>query len=445
MATDVFLIDDDAAVRDSLQQTLELEGYSVRTFAGIAAAIESLRRADEPLCVITDVRLAAGTGDGLQLLSAVHVHDPKLPVIVISGHGDVPMAVHAMREGAHDFIEKPFPPARLIAATRRAVDQRRLVLENSVLRQQLDQNAEWGIVGHSPAIREVRRLVQALGSSRVDVLILGETGTGKEVVARALHTASGRHGPFVAINCGALPESIFESEVFGHESGAFTGASRRRIGKIEHAGNGTVFLDEIESMPLNLQAKWLRALQERSIERLGSNDTVAVDCRFIAATKVDLREAASQGRFREDLYYRLEVATLRLPSLHERAEDIPLLFNHFLAAAAKRHGVEPRPWSPEDMLAWQQQPWPGNVRELRNVVERWCLGLDRSPLHRDEATASLAQMLARAERTLIETALMNNAGNVQLAADALKTPRKTLYDKLTRLGIEASALRKPRG
>lgn len=440
MAADVFLVDDDEAVRDSLQQALELEGLRVKSFAAIEPVIAALRRAEEPLCVITDVRLGAGGGDGLQLLTALRKHDPRLPVILITGHGDVSMAVYAMREGAHDFIEKPFSPPRLMAATRRAMDQRRLVLENAALRQQLDQGAEWGIVGHSPAIRELCRLVQSIATTQLDVLIQGETGTGKEVVARALHTASGRRGPFVAINCGALPEQIFESEMFGHESGAFTGASRKRIGKIEYADNGTVFLDEIESMPMALQAKLLRTIQERSIERLGSNELVGVNCRFIAATKVDLLEAASRGQFREDLYYRLEVATLRLPSLRERAEDIPLLFNHFLAAVAKRHQVEPAAMTPEVMATWQQRPWPGNVRELRNAVERWCLLLDQAPVVQETA-ASLGEMVLRFERGLIEAALRKSGGSVQLAADALSIPRKTLYDKLTRFNIDVSALR----
>lgn len=441
MSYDVYLVEDDASVRESLQQALELEGRRVRSFAAMEPVIEALRHAQEPLCIVTDVRL--GAGDGLQLLSAVRAHDPQLPVIVITGHGDVPMAVQAMRDGAHDFIEKPFSPNRLIASTRRAIEQRQLVLENKRLRQQLDQVADWGLVGHSLPMCELRRLVQAIGPSQVDVLLMGETGTGKEVVARALHAASGCPGPFVAINCGALPETIFESEMFGHESGAFTGASRKRVGKIEYAENGTVFLDEIESMPLSLQAKLLRTIQERTVERLGSNEVITVNCRFIAATKLDLIDAAKRGQFREDLYYRLEVATLQLPRLRDRAEDIPLLFNHFLAVIAKRHGIEPLPWAPEDMIHWQQRPWPGNVRELRNHVERWYLGLGSSSAPPGEPASSLAEILARAERTLIETALRNHDGNVQLAADALKLPRKTLYDKLARFHIDASSLRKP--
>ncbi|MCB1998151.1 MAG: sigma-54-dependent Fis family transcriptional regulator, partial [Rhodoferax sp.] len=246
MTADIFLVDDDELVREGLQQVLELSGWSVRTFAEMSAVLSSLQRGEEPLVLISDVRLEKG--DGLQLQRAVRAHDAGIPVVLITGHGDIDMAVQAMRDGAHDFLEKPFSAGKLVATTRRAMGQRKLVLENLALRQQIEQGNEWGLVGHSPEIRRVRRLISDIGQSRVDVLILGETGTGKEVAARALHAASGTQDPFVAINCSALPESVFESEMFGHESGAFTGASRRRVGKIEHARKGTVFLDEIESM-----------------------------------------------------------------------------------------------------------------------------------------------------------------------------------------------------
>jgi two-component system, NtrC family, C4-dicarboxylate transport response regulator DctD len=297
MSIDVFLVDDDDNVRDSLQQGLVVAGWKVRSFAGMDEMLRVLTRGEEPLVVVSDVRLTQG--DGLQLQRAIRAYEPTLPVVLITGHGDIGMAVQAMRDGAHDFLEKPFSVTKLAATVRRAVEQRKLVLENLSLRRQLEQGKhQWGLVGHSAVMSELRRLVAEVGQSHVDVLILGETGTGKEVVARAIHTASGSKDPFVAINCGALPESIFESEMFGHESGAFTGAARRRIGKIEYARNGTIFLDEIESMPLSLQAKLLRTLQERSIERLGSNESIAVGCRFIAATKVDLHEAARRSTFR---------------------------------------------------------------------------------------------------------------------------------------------------
>jgi two-component system C4-dicarboxylate transport response regulator DctD len=346
-----------------------------------------------------------------------------------------------MRLGALDFIEKPFSSNRLTSAVNRAIEQRRLVLENRRLRQIIGADQDFGLVGQTPAMRELRRLIKALGPASVDVLILGETGTGKEVVARALHEASGRRGPFVAINCGALPESVFESEVFGHEAGSFTGAAKRRIGKFEHASGGTVFLDEIETMPLTLQAKLLRTLQERTVERLGSNEHVKFDCKVVAGTKVDLVQAYQQGTFRADLYYRLEVATVRLPPLRDRLADLPLLFTHFMAAAARRHEVEPRQATPSDMLRWQQHDWPGNVRELKNLAERWCLGLEQATPPEHTPSTALADVMARTERACIASALAAHGGNVALAAKQLDLPRKTLYDKLSRLSLDPASHR----
>jgi two-component system C4-dicarboxylate transport response regulator DctD len=291
-------------------------------------------------------------------------------------------------------------------------------------------------------MQAVRRLVEALAPTGVDILIHGETGCGKEVVARAIHAASGRRGPFVAINCGALPESVFESEVFGHEAGAFTGAAKRRIGRIEHACGGTLFLDEIESMPLALQVKLLRVLQERVVERLGSNTGIAVDCRVVAATKEDLKVLAEAGRFRADLYYRLHVAILDLPPLRERREDIPLLMGHFLAEAATRYQREAPPWTPEDLARWLAHDWPGNVRELKNTAERWCLGLPDGLGPQAGADTSLTAQVERAERQAIGAALRHTGGQVAAAAEILRLPRKTLYDKLARLGIAPEAYRR---
>jgi two-component system C4-dicarboxylate transport response regulator DctD len=289
--------------------------------------------------------------------------------------------------------------------------------------------------------------VAALAPTDVDILINGETGSGKEVVARAIHSASGRRGPFVAINCAALPESVFESEMFGHEAGAFTGAGKRRIGKIEYAHGGTLFLDEIESMPLNLQVKLLRALQERSIERLGGNAPVAVDCRAVAASKADLKALSEAGQFRADLYYRLNVVSIDLPPLRRRQEDIPLLMGHFLQQAAKRFGREVPAWGPAELARWQAQPWPGNVRELKNAAERFCLGLDQPQAASPAGSAPgaelpLARRLELAEQGFIEAALAACHGNVALAAERLQLPKKTLYDKLARLQIAADTFRR---
>ncbi|HTH40493.1 MAG TPA: sigma-54 dependent transcriptional regulator [Rhodocyclaceae bacterium] len=451
----VFLIEDDAAVRKGCEQALRLADLSVQAFADAESALATLSALADPLpgVVITDVRLPGI--DGFSLLQNLQQRDRELPVVLVTGHGDVTMAVQAMREGAYDFIEKPFAPDRLVDVTRRALERRELWLENCRLRDQLGMAGAVPRIGQSPAMQRIQQLIHALAPTDVDILINGETGTGKEVVASAVHAASGRRGPFVALNCGALPESVFESEVFGHEPGAFTGATKRRIGKIEYAKGGTLFLDEIESMPLDLQVKLLRVLQERVVVRLGSNEPVPVDCRFIAASKVNLKTEAEAGRFRADLYYRLNVVSVDLPPLRERREDIPFLMAGFLHSAAQRFDKPVPEWSAADMKRWQQHDWPGNVRELKNVAERFCLGLpDGLPeglagaaVSAATATtvvaegASLADKLEQAERSFIEAALREAQGQVAKAAELLQLPRKTLYDKLTRLGIDAEAFR----
>jgi two-component system C4-dicarboxylate transport response regulator DctD len=449
------LIEDEAALRLATAQTLELGGFTVQACASAEEALPLLR-ADFPGVVVTDVRLPGRSG--LELLAQVTTLDAELPVIVVTGHGDVTMAVAAMRSGAYDFIEKPFASERLMDAVRRAQERRSLVLENRELRAARALHPDTpDLIGRSPAIEHLKVLVRNVGPAGVDILINGQTGTGKEVMARLLHAASGRKGNFVAINCGALPESVFESEIFGHEAGAFTGAQKRRIGKLEYANGGTVFLDEIESMPMALQVKLLRVLQERRLERLGGNEGVALDCRVVAASKADLLQLSAQGLFREDLYYRIGVVTIDLPRLRERREDIPLLLAHFVQEAALRYQRPLPQWSAQDMAAWQAADWPGNVRELRNFAERLTLGLAPSPAPAPTTNAppaaaapttataaaaaaaaagdSLPQQVDNFERDLILQALSAADGNVALAADNLSVPRKTLYDKLKKYQI----------
>ncbi|AKU10094.1 two-component response regulator, C4-dicarboxylate transport regulator [Azoarcus sp. CIB] len=439
----LWLIEDDPAVRNASGQSLRIAGFAAQPFADAESALAALA-GRVPDAVVSDVRLPEM--DGIALMGRLLKTDPGIPVILITGHGDVTMAVQAMRAGAYDFIEKPFPPERLVEVVRRALEKRRLTREVSRLTEELARHAGAAIVGECPAIQNLRRLVGALGPTAVDVLLHGETGTGKEVLAHALHAASGRTGPFVAINCGGLPESVFESEMFGYEAGAFTGATKRRIGKIEYAHGGTLFLDEIESMPLALQAKLLRVLQDHRVERLGGNVPVEVDCRIVAATKEDLKALSDQGRFRADLYYRLNVAVLQLPPLRDRKEDIPLLMAHFLAQAAQRFKLPVPPWGAADVLHWQAHDWPGNVRELKNAAERICLGLsDGLPVPQGEhggATGLVAQ-IEQAERGFIRNALKVAQGQVVRAAELLKIPRKTLYDKLARYGIRADDFREP--
>ena len=318
MGGQVIVVDDEAAIREAAQQWLELSGFSVQVCSSAAQAL-ALIDVDFPGVLISDVRMP-GT-DGLQLLGKVVECDRDLPVIMITGHGDVPMAVQAIQQGAYDFIEKPFTPERLLDVVRRALEKRRLVCENRALRQQfgLKDGIAAQLLGVSRPMERLRRQILDLAGTSVNVLIRGETGSGKERVARCLHDFSERADkPFVALNCAAIPEHLFESELFGHESGAFTGAQSKRIGRIEHADGGTLFLDEVESLPLAQQVKLLRVLQEKTLERLGSNRSIRVDLRVISAVKPDLLDEVRAGRFREDLLYRLNVATLQIPPLRER-------------------------------------------------------------------------------------------------------------------------------
>ncbi|MFZ6638808.1 sigma-54-dependent transcriptional regulator [Undibacterium sp. TC4M20W] len=430
------LIEDEQAVRLATTQTLELGGFEVQACASAELADAYIKDGYAGI-IVTDVRLPGKSG--LDVLEKVRGIDAELPVIIITGHGDVSMAVESMRHGAYDFLEKPFAAERLLDACLRAQEKRRLVMENRKLKLSWLNHADTpDLIGQSPQIEKVRKFIQSIGPTQVDVLINGATGSGKEVVARQLHLASGCKGEFVAINCGALPESVFESEIFGHEAGAFTSAQKRRIGKLEYAQGGTVFLDEIESMPLNLQIKLLRVLQERSLERLGGNQLIALDCRIIAATKMDLLKLSAQGQFREDLYYRLSVVTMHLPRLHERREDIPLLLSYFVQRAALRYQKQAPLLSSIHMQQWMQADWQGNVRELRNFADQLVLGVaefadlpaQQTGQVQTTAAYSLPEKLDVYEASLIQAALEKSANNVAAAAEALGIPKKTLYDKM---------------
>ena len=437
--TQVVLIDDDPHLRKALSQTLDLAGLKVACLED-ARTLEARLPADWHGVVVSDIRMPGI--DGLQLLANLQGRDADLPVLLITGHGDVQLAVQAMRAGAYDFLEKPFPSEALLDSVRRALALRRLVLDNRSLRLALADRQQLAgrLLGHSPAMARLREQIGALAGTQADVLILGETGAGKEVVARALHDLSARRdGPFVAINAGALAESVVESELFGHEPGAFTGAQKRRIGMVEFAYGGTLFLDEIESMSLDVQVKLLRLLQERVVERLGGNQLIRLDIRVIAATKEDLRQAADQGRFRADLYYRLNVAPLRIPALRERNEDILLLFQHFAETAAARHGLPPRTLSAEQRAQLLRHAWPGNVRELQNTAERFALGLDlgldSQPAEPLGGGGNLPEQVEAFERALIAAELARPHSSLRSVAEALGVPRKTLHDKLRKHGL----------
>jgi two-component system C4-dicarboxylate transport response regulator DctD len=442
MSPYVLVVDDDPDVLFGCEQALQLERIETRGARSAEEALAQVRRS-LPNVVVTDVRLPGR--DGLCVLDEVLAIDPDLPVVVITGHGDVSLAVKVMKAGAYDFIEKPFQPEYLVDVARRGLEKRALTLEVRELRHQLRDRGriEARIIGASPGIVRLRRLIEDLADTSVSVLINGETGTGKELVARCLHEASPRRErQFVAINCGGLPEGLAESELFGHEAGAFTGAAKRRIGKIEYASGGTLFLDEIESMPPSVQIKLLRVLQERTLERLGSNTPIRVDCRIVAATKTDLGVLSAAGGFRADLYYRLNVASLLAPPLRERREDIPRLFAHFVDRLSIDHGRPAPSLPPAKMQKLVAYGWPGNVRELRNVADRCVLGIEMgfppfAELAETDGTALPAAVDAF-ERAMIVEALSRCDRNLTLAAQALQIPKSTLHDKMKKHALTVS-------
>ncbi len=442
----VLFIDDEKHIRQANKQTLELVDLEVSCFDCAEKAIPFLSMEWQGV-VICDIRLP--NMDGLEFLSKAQKIDHDLPVILITGHGDISTAVQAMRDGAYDFIEKPYSTERLVKTVERALEKRALTLENRRLRMELEAHSAPGprIIGRTQAMVRLRATIAQIADTGADILILGETGTGKELVARSLHEHSCRRTKnFVAVNCGAVSDTMIESELFGHEAGAFTDAKKKRIGKFEHADGGTLLLDEIESMPFRVQVHLLRVLQERTLERIGSNKLIPLDVRVIAASKVDLLKHAEGGFFREDLYYRLNVVCLEIPPLRNRLEDIPLLFHHFLLVAGHRYQLEAPLPGPSQMNAIMTYSWPGNVRELRNLAERyvllgeqcgWSLEHLLSGIE-EEQDHSLPKQVDRFERHLIEQALATNNGSIKEVMHSLAVPRKTLYDKMRKHGLDKS-------
>ena len=444
----ILVVDDDPFSLDLLRQELEHLGHDINTCTNGKKAIEKIisetSKHGFPGIIVTDIRMPRM--DGIELMKRTIDLDPDLPVILITAYGDISMAVQAMHDGAYDFIEKPIDSEKLIDVVKRGMEKRSLVLDNRKLRAELVSKSglDTQIIGKSPLTIELRGNIANLADTNASVLVLGETGTGKDLVAQCLHEFSSRsENNFVPVNCGAIPENIFESELFGHEAGAFTGATKLRIGRIEHSHKGTLFLDEIESMPQHLQVKLLRALEERVIVRLGSNEQISVDFRVVSATKADLKGAVRKGDFREDLYFRLNVAEIVVPPLRSRRDDVPLLFEYFAEKLAFRYKRELPKLSQEDLHELIMHTWPGNVRELKNVAERAVIGFRTQKssvadiIHPvTQSPLSLSKQVEIFEKQIIETSLSDNKGNIQDTMETLGIARRTLNEKMRKYGLE---------
>ncbi|MBL8841927.1 MAG: sigma-54-dependent Fis family transcriptional regulator [Planctomycetes bacterium] len=444
----IVLIEDDDSVRESLAEYLEGKGYAV---AQATRGEEGIAQVDaETEVVITDFKLPGQSG--LDVLREVRRKNPNCEVIIVTGHGSIDSAVEAMKEGAYHYVTKPVNPTVLLRILGELVHRRNLEAEVSQLRQQLD--AQYGfeqLIGRSPPMRRVFDVIRQVAPTRTTVLITGESGTGKELVARAIHQNSPRkNGRFVAINCAALPATLLESELFGHEKGAFTGAAARRQGLLQSANGGTLFIDEVGELESALQVKLLRVLESRTVTPLGSNREEPVDLRIVAATHQDLDKRVAEGKFREDFLYRLKVVSLQLPALRERREDVPLLARTFLEQAVKDNGLPPRRFTPEALSRLAGYHWPGNVRELRNVVESAAvMSIDESvgiedlpaPLVERSPTGAgglfhVGLQMAELERAAILATLKANGGNRTKTAETLAISLRTLQRKLKEYQVQ---------
>ncbi len=460
---EILIVDDEKNIRTSLTGVLQDEGYRVTEADSGEAALKALRQGPPDL-VILDIWMPGM--DGLATLADIKRLHPEVAVLMISGHGTIETAVRATKLGAYDFIEKPLSLEKTTLAVRHALDAQHLYRENVALRQRLEQRYE--LVGESEVLQKLREQIAAAAPSNGRVLIRGESGTGKELIARAIHRQSHRVAkPFVEVNCAAIPEDLIESELFGHEKGAFTGATMRRRGKFEMADGGTLFLDEVGDMSLKTQAKVLRALEEQTFERVGGTESLRVDVRIIAASNKDLEGETRAGRFREDLYYRLNVIPFDVSPLRQRREDIPLLAAYFLKQFCREYGKREKTFSPGALTILREHPWPGNVRELRNVIERLVIMVSEDRIEAGGVGAALGPRLAgpepapevgapetvpeadlslrgareRFERDYILQRLRENGWNVTRTAEKLGIERSNLHRKLRALEIEAPPAR----
>lgn len=451
----LLLVDDDRHLLGSMADWLREQGYATDTAATLAEGLSAVDRKPYDL-VLVDIRL--GDGDGFDLLVHCRKHCPATAVIMITGYGTVEVAIEAIRLGAFDFLTKPLIDEELLMAIERAMNQQRVIEENKTLKAQLDMRFGMeSIVGHDHRMLKIFDVIDSVADTRATVLITGESGTGKSLIARAIHRRSSRRDkPFVEIACGALPESLLESELFGHAAGAFTGAIGEKLGKFKLADEGTIFLDEISTASPAMQVKLLRVLQDLEFEQVGGTKTFRVDTRVILATNDDLGRLVAEGRFRQDLFYRINVINVELPSLRDRISDIPLLAELFLSQVCEDAGKSVRGFTNDAMAALQRYRWPGNVRELQNVIERAVLLGKESVIGTDDlpssvmsaagvnvepvAGRSLKQALESPERQIIREMLEANNWNRNSTADALGINRTTLYKKMKRLGLEDLAL-----
>jgi two-component system nitrogen regulation response regulator NtrX len=444
----ILVVDDEKSIRDSLKIILEYEKYGVLLAKDGREALSVFEREAVDL-VLLDIKMPGM--DGLEVLQEMKRRDPTMAVVIVSGHGTITTAVEATKLGAFDFLEKPLDRDRLLLTVRNGLAQRKLTEENVSLRKRVAGQGR--ILGKSAAVGEILATIQKVGPTQARILITGENGTGKELVARAIHeTSTRKDGPFIEVNCAAIPEELIESELFGHEKGSFTGAVDRRVGKFELADGGTLFLDEIGDMSLSAQAKVLRVLEEGKLQRVGGSKTIETDVRVLAATNKNLIEESQRNRFREDLYYRLNVVPIHLPPLRERAEDIPVLVEHFLQNACEQNTVPRKNIDPAALLMLQKYHWPGNVRELRNAIERMVIlsagetigevdvkgvlsgkGEGRGDLLTDAET--FQDFKERAERLFLEQRLKANNWNITQTAQDLEMQRSNLYRKIEKYGL----------
>jgi len=447
MKKEIYFCDDDRNITYAIKLIMHKTSFKCTFFNDPLELLENIVP-DWNGIVVTDLTMPKI--DGFEVIKRVKLIDEGIPVIVLTGDGDVESVVKALMAGAYDYLEKPLCKDYMIESAKRAIEKRGLRLENKALRKKVKHNKKDGFIGQSTAMIKLKEMLIGIAGSDANVMIIGETGSGKEVTARFIHDSSERKGEtFTAINCGAIPENLIDSDLFGHEAGAFTGAAKSRIGKIEQTNKGTVFLDEVNSMPLAMQVKLLRVLEERVVEKLGSNKLTPVDIRLVAASQVDLKELVAKGEFREDLYYRLNVIPVKLPPLKHRREDIPLLFNYFILEFCAQYNRELIKVSSRDIENLMLRDWPGNVRELRNIAERFVItgSLPESDIDVQfeepvlgsgfsaPQNLTLPEKVGAYEKYLIEEELKRNNAVVDSTFKGLGIPRKTLYDKMKKYNI----------